>query len=68
METQRGSMSISGLISATVMTRSGSGNGSGVRRTPWTTLKMAVLAPIPKARVSVTTVEKPGFLVRDLTA
>jgi hypothetical protein len=50
------------------MTRSGSGNGSGVRRTPWTTLKMAVLAPIPKARVSVTTVEKPGFLVRDLTA
>ena len=31
--------------------RSGSANGSGLRRTAFTTLKIAVLAPIPNASV-----------------
>ena len=33
--------------------RSGSSNGSGLSRTPRTTLKMAVLAPMPSASVKM---------------
>src|SRR6266542_858000 len=40
--------------------RSGSGNGSGFSSTPYTTLKIAVLAPIPNARVRTATAAKPG--------
>src|SRR6266481_805391 len=41
--------------------RSGSSNGSGRSNTAFTTLKMAVFAPIPRARVSTTINVKPGF-------
>jgi hypothetical protein len=34
---------------------SGSSKGSGFRRTPWTTLKIAAFAPIPSARVPTET-------------
>jgi hypothetical protein len=33
------------------------------RRTAWTTLKIAVLAPMPRARVRTATRVKPGLLV-----
>jgi hypothetical protein len=36
--------------------RSGSGNGKGFRMTPFTTLKIAVFAPIPKASVRIVTI------------
>src|SRR5882724_10892575 len=35
--------------------------GSGLNKTVSTTLKMAVLAPMPKARVKIATAAKPGF-------
>ena len=38
------------------ISRSGSGNGSGFRITPLTTLKIAVFAPMPSARVSIVTI------------
>src|SRR5271169_1553839 len=41
---------------------SGCGKGNGRRRTAYTTLKVATLAPIPKARVSTVTIENPGLL------
>src|SRR6476660_3286864 len=40
--------------------RSGDGNGSGFNNTALTTLKMAVFAPIPSARVSTATRVNPG--------
>jgi hypothetical protein len=43
--------------------RCGSANGSGRISTPLTTLKIAVLAPIPSARVMTATAVKPGFFV-----
>jgi hypothetical protein len=43
-----------------MVTRSVSLYGSGRRSTPLTTLKMAALAPIPKARVSTETAVKSG--------
>src|SRR5215813_10306862 len=39
-------------------------NGKGRRRTPFTTLKMAVLAPIPNARTRIASRAKPGALRR----
>jgi len=50
------------------MRRSGSGNGSGLSRTPLTTLKIAVLAPMPRAIVRMATAEKPGFLMSSRAA
>jgi hypothetical protein len=41
--------------------RPGSLNGSGFSSTAFTTLKMALFAPIPSARVSTATVVKPGL-------
>ena len=41
---------------------SGWGNGSGLSRTALTTLKMAVFAPIPSARVRIATKVNPGDL------
>ena len=40
--------------------RSASGYGSGSSRTPLTTLKIAVLTPMPSARMTMTTREKAG--------
>src|ERR1035438_9769192 len=40
--------------------RSGAGKGNGRRRTPSTMEKMAVVAPMPKASVSIAVKVKPG--------
>ena len=40
-----------GAVCQRPTSRSGSGNGSGLRRTLLTMLKIAVLAPIPRASV-----------------
>src|SRR5437879_8299103 len=45
------------------MILSASGYGSGRRRTALTMLKMAVLAPIPSASVTIATAENAGFLI-----
>jgi hypothetical protein len=50
--------------SQSMRSRSGSGYGNGLRRTPFTIVKIAVFAPIPKANVSTTTNEKARFLER----
>src|SRR5216117_589624 len=50
-----------GLRSHNVTTRSGSGYGSGLSRTPWMMLNIAVFAPMPSASVSTATAVKPGF-------
>jgi hypothetical protein len=44
----------------TATSRSGSSKASGFSNTPYTTLKMAVVAPIPSASVRTATAEKPG--------
>ena len=41
---------------------SGLGYASGRSSTPFTIVNMAVLAPMPNARVSTRTAVKPGFL------
>src|SRR5262245_24683131 len=41
--------------------RSDSGNGSARSQSAFTAEKMAVLAPMPSARVSTATAVKPGF-------
>src|SRR6266566_1166707 len=41
--------------------RSGSGKGNGRSSTPYTTVKIAVLAPIPRASVRTATAVNPGF-------
>ena len=43
-----------------VQALSASRNGSGASSTPWTTLKMALLAPMPRARVVKATAVKAG--------
>src|SRR3954471_22458063 len=48
--------------------RSGFWNGSGSRSTAWTTLKMAVFAPIPRARIKTATMANPGLLTNCLKA
>ena len=42
--------------------RSESGNGSGFSRTAFTTLKIAVFAPIPSVSTASAEIVKPGFL------
>src|SRR5580693_4969851 len=53
-----------GLFSAMRTRREGSRNGSGRRRAPLTTLKMAELAPMPRARVRMAMAVEPGLLAR----
>ncbi len=50
----------SGYSVLTTCRRSASRYGSGSRRTPCTTLKMALVAPMPSASVSTATAVKPG--------
>src|SRR5205814_7288200 len=42
--------------------RPGASNGNGRSRTPFTTLKIAVLAPIPRARTITANAANPGAL------
>jgi hypothetical protein len=51
---------MAGIASWTSASRSGSGKGSGRSRTALTTLKMAVVAPMPSASVTAATAVKPG--------
>ena len=48
--------------SQTTTIRSGARKGSGSIITAWTSVKMAVLAPMPRARVAIVTAAKPGLL------
>src|SRR5947199_7590695 len=48
-------------LRSTTNSRSGSGNESGRNKKALTTLKIAVLAPMPSASVSTATAVKPGF-------
>ena len=48
----------------TETSRSGCGKGRGFKRTALTTLKMAVLAPIPTASTMTAAAVKPGLLAR----
>ena len=50
------------LLSCNRTNRSGSGKDSGRSRTPFTTLKMALFAPMPKASANTATRVKPGLL------
>ena len=50
----------SGRVSLILTSRSGSRYGSGRSRTAFTTLKIAVLAPMPSARVSTAIAVNPG--------
>ena len=59
---------IAGLVSHNATSRSESGSGNGRRSMPSTTLKIAVLAPMPRARVSTATTENPGLLATFRTA
>ena len=52
----------------TVTIRASSRNGSGRSSTPFTTLKMAVLAAIPSAIVVIAMAENPGVLISVRTA
>ena len=52
----------SAVVSKIIISRSGSGYASGRSSTPFTTLKMAVFAPMPSASASIATAVKPGFL------
>ena len=47
------------------MMRSASGNANGRRRTPFTTAKMAALAPIPMASVATAVTVKTGVRRRE---
>ena len=47
---------------------SASGYGSGLISTPYTTLKIAVVAPIPSASVNTAAAVKPGWRRRPRTA
>ena len=49
-----------GLVCQTVTRRSGSGNGSGRRKSAQTALNMVVVAAIPTANVRITRTENPG--------
>ncbi len=55
-----GSMSPPGRVFQRKTSRSGRGNGSGLMRAALMTLKIAVLAPIPSARVRIATKVNPG--------
>ena len=56
------------LVSHNIVSSSGRSSESGRSTTPFTTLKMAVLAPMPSARVSMTTAVNPGVLINVRTA
>ncbi len=58
----------SGLASISSTSRSGSGYGSGAMSTVLTTLKMAVLAPIPRANARSAASERAGLLASARTA
>jgi hypothetical protein len=60
-EVMSSSMPCRGLVSQTVLSPPGSGNGSGLSSTPRTTLKTAVVAPTPRASVSSVVAAKPGL-------
>ena len=49
-----------GTISLIRTSASASGYGSGRSSTPLTTLKIALVAPMPSARVRMAAIEKPG--------
>src|SRR5262245_26616112 len=51
-----------GAVCCTEISRPASGYGRGFSSTPFTTLKTAVLAPIPMARVRIPAAAKPGLL------
>ncbi len=51
-----------GLLASSLTSCSGCGKGSGFQRTPSTTEKSAVLAPMPIARVSTAMALKAGWL------
>ena len=53
-----------GAVCHSPTSRSGSGKGSGFSRTPLTTLKMAVLAPMPSASVTSVARVKAGVRSR----
>src|ERR1700687_483237 len=50
------------VTSKTAMIRFGLGYGSGRNNTLYTTLKIAVVPPMPSASVRMATAVKPGFL------
>ncbi len=54
--------SAGGMSSEMRTMRSECANGSGRRRMAWRTLKMAVVAPMPSAKVRSATTLKPGVL------
>ena len=51
-------------VSQTMTRRSGDGKGRGFKRVSSITLKMVVLAPMPRASVSMATRAKPGLRAR----
>ena len=57
-----------GRCSTIRTTRSESGNGKGRNRTAFTTVKIAVFAPMPSASVSTATSVKPGLFASVRTA
>ena len=54
-------MSYCGTFSPSATNRPASLKGSGWRSTPFTTLKIALFAPMPSTSVSTATAVKPGF-------
>ena len=52
------------FCSSTSTMRDGSENGSGRNSTPFTTVKIAVFAPIPRPSVTMATAANPAFFVR----
>ncbi len=52
----------------TITRLSSSANGSGRNNMPFTTLKIAVLAPMPRAMVATATAVKAGLLRNDRMA
>ena len=46
------------------MMRSASANGSGLKTTALTTVKIAVLTPMPRPRMTMPAIAKPGLLTR----
>ena len=60
--------SICGMYDEIATSSSGFEYGSGLRRTAYTTLKMAVLAPMPSASVQMAAAAKPGVLRNERSA
>jgi hypothetical protein len=55
---------LSGVLVLTVTTELGARTGSGRKRIASARLKIALLAPIPRARERAAMNAKPGFLTR----